>query len=450
MADLNYHALAAKVHAATRASDLAFVICNETRALVPYRQAALLSLVGRRRTRLVGHSGLADVEADSPYALWLADVVDHLRGQLEAVDARVPVMAVSRAILPAALAEGWNEWLPPHVWLLPLLDPEKRLRAVLMMAREEPWPQDFDDRAPEYLLLQAAQTFGHAWWALTGRRRALTSMLAQWGASRRVRLAALLVPLVLLVPVREYALVHAEVVSTRTQVVASPREGVIKRMTVPPNTFAQAGQVIAQLDDTTLDNRLAVARAARATAQLEFHQASQRAIESQTAKAELNLAEGRLREREVEVAALERELAQLSIQAASSGVFVYSDPDDWAGRPVQTGERIGQLADPSSLGVQAWAPVGEAVNLQAGAPMTVFLSVAPLAPVSAVLDYAGYQAVEAPDGVASYLLRGHIAGDPKSARIGLRGTARVAGDWTVLGYLMFRRPFAALREWCGC
>lgn len=168
------------------------------------------------------------------------------------------------------------------------------------------------------------------------------------------------------------------------------------------------------------------------------------------AKAELNLAQGRLREREVEVDSLERELAQLSIQAAAPGVFVYSDPDDWAGRPVQTGERIGQLADPGQLGVQAWAPVGEAVNLRAGAPMTVFLSVAPLAPVSAVLDHAGYQAVDAPDGVASYVLRGHLEGDPKRARIGLRGTARVSGDWTVLGYLLLRRPFAALREWCGC
>jgi hypothetical protein len=44
---------------------------------------------------------------------------------------------------------------------------------------------------------------------------------------------------------------------------------------------------------------------------------------------------------------------KLSIRARSSGVFVYTDPDDWAGRPVQTGERIGLLADPTKLGVRA-------------------------------------------------------------------------------------------------
>ena len=30
------------------------------------------------------------------------------------------------------------------------------------------------------------------------------------------------------------------------------------------------------------------------------------------------------------------------------------------------------------------------------------------------------------------------------------GTVRIGGDWTVLGYLVMRRPFAWLREWCGC
>jgi hypothetical protein len=34
-------------------------------------------------------------------------------------------------------------------------------------------------------------------------------------------------------------------------------------------------------------------------------------------------------------------------------------------------------------------------------------------------------------------------------RIGLRGTARVSGEWTCLGYYLLRRPIAAVREWTG-
>jgi hypothetical protein len=207
--------------------------------------------------------------------------------------------------------------------------------------------------------------------------------------------------------------------------------------------------VLAELDDTTLKNRLAIAQAELATAALNMHQSSQQAIEDQNARAELALAEGKWREQKVQVASLQRELEKLSIRAQSSGVFVYSDPDDWAGRPVQTGERIGLLADPTRLGIRAWAPVAESTNLNAHAPMTVFLKVDPLHPLNAQLDYAGYEAVEAPNGVASYLLRGSLSEPSALARIGLQGTARVTGEWSVLGYLIFRRPLATARAWCG-
>jgi hypothetical protein len=448
--DLVFHALSSKVHAAASAAELAFVCCNDTHALVRYRQAALIGFFGARRTQLVGHSGLADIDSNSPYALWLADAANHVRKQLDALPASARVLALSRGMLPPALAAQWAEWMPDHVWVMSLAGPDGKCRAALFLGREEPWPTEFDDTAPEYLLLQAAQTFGYSWWALTQRRRSLQTLWSGLWARKSFRLALGLVPLLLLIPVREYALVPAEVVSNRTQVISSPREGVIKRMVVKPNTPVQAGQVLAELDDSTLHNRLAVAQAALASAHTDLLQASQRAIEKQDAKAEINLAEGKQQEREVDVASIRREIDQLAIKAPSAGVFVYSDPNDWAGRPVQTGERVGLLADPSVLGLQAWAPVNEAVNLKTGAPMTMFLRVSPLAPVDAKLDYSGYQVIEAPNGVASYLLRGSLEGEQREARIGLRGTARISGDWTLFGYLIFRRPFAAVREWCGC
>ncbi|MEB0057276.1 efflux RND transporter periplasmic adaptor subunit [Variovorax sp. LG9.2] len=450
MTDLAFHALAAKVHAAPSAADLAFIFCNETHALASYRQAALVGFFGARRTRLAAHSGLADIDANSPYALWLADVANHVRKQLDGLPASARVLALSPAMLPSALAAQWADWMPDHVWVMSLAGPDGRARAALLLGRETPWPAEFDAGAPEFLLLQAAAMYGHAWWALTERRRSVGTLWSGLWARRAFRWALIALPLALLVPVREYALVPAEVVSNHSQVISSPRESVIKRMVVKPNTPVEAGAVLAELDDSTIYNRQAVAQAALASARVDLLQASQRAIETQAAKAELNIAEGKLRERQVDVDALQREMGQLLIKAPSAGVFVYSDPNDWAGRPVQTGERVGLLADPAVLGLQAWAPVNEAVNLKPGAAMTLFMRVAPLDPVEARLDYAGYQVIEAPNGVASYLLRGTVEGTSAQARIGLRGTARISGDWTVLGYLMFRRPFAAVREWCGC
>ena len=44
-------------------------------------------------------------------------------------------------------------------------------------------------------------------------------------------------------------------------------------------------------------------------------------------------------------------------------------------------------------------------------------------------------------------LRASVTGE--DIRIGLRGTAKLQGDWVVLGYYLMRRPLAKLREWTG-
>src|SRR5438046_1835285 len=52
---------------AARAQELAFVMVNESHALIPYRQAVLWRADGR----IVAMSGNAVVEPNAPFALWL-------------------------------------------------------------------------------------------------------------------------------------------------------------------------------------------------------------------------------------------------------------------------------------------------------------------------------------------------------------------------------------------
>ncbi|QDE40880.1 HlyD family efflux transporter periplasmic adaptor subunit [Luteibacter pinisoli] len=448
-ASSRFYALASRVEAATTAAELGFTACNDTRLLVDYRQAALVALPAARPPRLVAHSGLADVDPNTPYALWLSGVTKAILARCAELPAGARVLPLSPEMLDADLAAGWSEWFPAHVWVLPLSGPGQSIGALLFLGRDEPWPNQLTSDGEEFALLQMAGLYGYAWWSLVARPTRVQRWWRAATSGRRLRYILAGVLVVLLLPVREYTLVPAEIISLHSQVIASPREGVIRRMVVLPNAPVKAGQVLAEMDDTTLRNKLAVAQAELATASVEMHQAAQQAIESQNAKADLGMAEGKLHEREVDVASLTREVAKLEVRAPADGVFVYSDPDDWAGRPVQTGERIGLLADPHTLGVRAWAPVGEPTNLEGGAPMTVFLKTAPLSPVDARLEYAGYAPVEAPNGVASYVLRGTVDGSHEAARIGLQGTARVSGHWSVLGYLLLRRPLATVRAWAG-
>jgi hypothetical protein len=348
-----FYSLAARVKAARSPEELGFVMCNDTRSLVEYRQAALLAVSATGRAQLAAHSGLSDTDRNTPYALWLAAVACDIAPRCAALPETARVMPLSPEMLSESLAREWDEWLPGHVWVLALTGPDGKLHALLLLARDTPWPTQLGVESPEYALLQLANLYGYAWWALVARPSRLQRLLPAT-VRRRAGLVLLLLLLVMLIPIREYTLVPAEVISLNSEVIAAPSDGVIHQMKVPPNTPVVAGQVLAELDDTTLKNRLAIAQAELATATVNMHQASQQAIEDPNARAELALTEGKWREQKVQVASLQRELEKLSIRARSSGVFVYTDPDDWAGRPVQTGERIGLLADPTKLGVRAW------------------------------------------------------------------------------------------------
>lgn len=156
-----------------------------------------------------------------------------------------------------------------------------------------------------------------------------------------------------------------------------------------------------------------------------------------------------MREREAEVAYLNELLSRVEVRAPADGVAVYGDPNDWIGRPVVTGERIVLLADPKDAGVLVWLPVADAINLEPGADMGVFLHVAPLSPYTAKLTQTSYQAALSPEGIASYRIRGSFDGPAPEARVGLKGTAKLYGERVPLAYVLFRRPLAAVREWTG-
>ncbi|MGE0499183.1 MAG: HlyD family efflux transporter periplasmic adaptor subunit, partial [Ramlibacter sp.] len=212
----------------------------------------------------------------------------------------------------------------------------------------------------------------------------------------------------------------------------------------------KAGDPLFSLDDTTLRNRLEVARQSVAVADAELAAASQLAFNDSRSKAELAILTGRAQERRAELAAVQAQLARVDVTAPYDGVAVFADPDQWQGRTVATGERIMLLANPDKPGVLIHLPVADAITLDEGAPVKLFLTVKPLSPLSGQVTETSYQALLSPEGVASYRLRAELGEtDRAQARLGLRGTAKLYGDRVVLGYYLFRRPLATLREWSG-
>ncbi len=427
------------------AKDLAalrFTIVNETHALRPYRQALIFepSRIGRG-IQLTCASGLVSVAEDSPFTVWVTQFVQRLPRDTEGNPQLVDYADASIVDQP-----GWAEWLPEHLLLMPIKASDARVLAEVVYARDEPWTE-----ADLVLLAQAHETYGYCLEALALRKGGSAWLLwsGGWRRSKWSYAVLALSVAAMFIPVRLSVLAPAEVVALSATAVAAPQDGVISSFSVTPNVAVRAGQLLFSLDDTALVNRREIARRSLQVALADEHTARQRAFDDASGRSELAALVGRVREKEAELAAVEAQAARIEVRAAHDGIAVFSDPNDWLGRPVQTGERVIRLAQADEVGVLIWQGVADAINPEAMANVQLFLHTDPLNSREATLFETSYQSVLSPDNVASYRLRAKFKPGEDLPRIGLRGTARIAGEKVSLGYFLFRRPIAAVREYTG-
>lgn len=428
-------ALIRRARAAESVAALRFIAVNDSHLLSPYQQSALW-LHGK----IEALSGLTEVEANAPYAQWLAQLCRHL--------ARSKARTLVATDLPEALGAEWSRWLPAHVLWIPFgAETSPESSGGLLLARDLPW-REIEQR----LHVEWMET-----WFCAHRALARPSLLA--AAVRRLRRAPRALarkPLlwsavalaVLLFPVRLSVLVPGELVPANPLVVRAPLEGVIKDVLVRTNEPVKAGQLLFTYDDTLLTSKLEVAAEALRTAEAEERQYSQQALFDARARGALSGARGAVEEKRVELDYLKAQLARNRVVSPRDGVAFVGDPTEWIGRPVAAGQRILRIASPGDREIEAWLPLADAIRLPAGAPVKLYLSSSPLSPVAGRLDYVSYEALRRPDATYAYRVRARLEGETDH-RAGLKGTVRLSGGRVPAVYWMLRRPLAAAREFLG-
>jgi len=314
---------------------LSFHIANDAHPLLRYRQALVFSATPGG-LRLLNISGLVSLDEQSPYVVWLGHVRTWLHERLASGEPRwLTIDAAAQA--GEIVRSGWEEWWSGGVWALPL-----RTRAGHVLG----WAVFLLDDAPSaghsIVMTRLSQAWGYHWEMLAGRER----KLSRWWGSRARRIAIAAAILVPFVPIRQSALAPAEITSLDLQMVSAPIEGVIKAIHVRPNQPVKAGQPLFSLDDTTLSHRLDVAAQAVAVADAELLAARQNAFRSDDSKAQLTTLQSRAEERRAELESIRSQLQRQTVTAPRDGVAVFADVNDWLGKPVVTGERIMQLANP--------------------------------------------------------------------------------------------------------
>jgi len=435
------NALVEKARTVASEPGLSFSVVNDTFALAPYRSALLLD-TRRPQPRLVYASGLSAVDRKSPYGSWVEQVVAAL---LPALAERTHF---SDTEVPAALQAGWREYWPTQIRMFRLLAHDGSVLAVVVYLSDQEWAPETEEKLSVLLQVYAGSLENLR---LRERKLGALGRAADGSLSRGFKFSLLALGLTLaamFIPVRQFVIAPAEIISLDSVAVTSPVEGIIASVPVRPNESVKAGDVLVKLDDTTIRNRLEGARQALEVARAEFLAGVHRSMITSDRGTEVGVLRGRINERLAEVAFLEEQLGLLDLRASRAGIAVYGQINDLIGKPVSPGQKVMELADPSRIGVQVWVPVADAINVRAGLRFNLMLYSDPLTARGATLEQTSYQAIRSPDGVAACRLRATLD-TQEVLRLGLRGNAKIDGEPVALGYFLFRRPIVVIRQWLG-
>jgi hypothetical protein len=419
--------------------ELCFLLANDTRRLIGFRQACVLSIAKHlgAACQVEVVSSVAVVDRKAPMVQWIEEVV----ASLWESQALQTLCHLDVGQCPKHLQADWRRFAFPHVLWFPIIWGNQQAMGGIWLAREHPWQE-----GEIQVVRRFTETVAHAWNAL-GKKK---TSVKHWTVSKRwlwVGLALLIG--VMCVPVRLSTLAPVEVVARDPAVVTAPLDGVIAEILVDPNTAVQEGETIFRYEDTTFRNDYEVAEKNLAVGFMEYRKVTQGAFLDDEIGASMPVQASEVRLKEAERDYAWEVLQHVEVKAPRKGIVLFADKSDWVGKPVVIGERIMEVANPREYELKIDLPVEDAIVLREGAEVEVFLNADPLKAIPATLTHASYHAEVLPTNEFAYRVRAEVTQSPETIRIGWQGTAKVYGDRVSLFFYLFRRPLSVFRQTLG-
>lgn len=421
--------------------ELAIWAVNELQDLLDFSQSVVFRLNNRGAARVMAISGLSDVNREAPFVRWIESLVaENVKGTGQK-DSAGEIRQINLAAENHAIGDENGVYAFRHGLVVPLADFDGQVFGVWLLARSSPWAEGQITIAG-----RLGETTSHAFQTLLPKRRLRSRSISnRW----RIGLPVLLA-LALFIPVPMTTLAPAEIIADEPFVVAAPLDGVVSEIAFEANSTIKAGDVLFEYENTEVKAAAEVARRKELVAVARLATARQAAFGDAGVYRQLAIAKAEVNLSQAERGFADKRLARSIVRAPRSGLLIYSGRRDLIGKPVKTGERVMEIADTGKVTIRIDLPVADAIALQNGAKVRLFLDANPLNALTARLRHASYSAREVAGVGLVYRIIADIEGTAKvPPRIGLRGTAQIFGDKVSLGFYLFRKPISAVRQYLG-
>lgn len=254
--------------------------------------------------------------------------------------------------------------------------------------------------------------------------------------------AAIVGALLIAIPLPLHIGANATVVPAERRVVAAEVGGIAERVLIHEGSIVQLGELLAVLDSSADQLKLAQARTSLAIAQRALADAEFRRDPAAAGRARIQV---QLYQAETQLELKRVEEARLI--APISGVVVTPRVEQKVGTMVNPGEAFCELVDETHMAVKMNVRETDLPMLRPGAPVRIKLNSLPIATLHATLDRIGATTLPE-EGEQFFVVRADFANPGFAARDGMVGKAKIlasggwfSSGWYPIGYVIFRTPF---------
>jgi GAF domain-containing protein/biotin carboxyl carrier protein len=271
------------------------------------------------------------------------------------------------------------------------------------------------------------------------QQRLMTMPRGRWvDAALKIGAAALLL---VIVPWKLRIGADSRVVPAQRRLVTSEVSGLVERVIVREGSRVEAGEELAQLQDTADQLDLVRARTELGLAQRALSDAEFRNDTVVSSRARLDVerytAEARLYNQRLETSRLRSPIA---------GVVVTPRVEEKVGERVQPGDRFCEVVEQDKMAVEMRVPETDIGLMRAGSPVALKLNSFPTVTFRGTVERVGEQTAAA-DGEQYFVVRAIFENRGGLARDGMIGDAKITAaggyeesGWYPVGFVLFRAP----------
>ena len=427
-----------KTREAKSKDELNFIVVNETREIIDYTTSFLLLKSATDKFHINAISDIASIDRTAPLVTFVESVINHkTKKDLKEIES-IDLEQFSKKI-----KKQKPKNIPQYLLCIPIFSPQRGLQGYLLLARNK----NFNDNENE-LVQHLSRTYGHAYNTFL-TNFSIKNFLKKNFTGKKRWITISVIILIFLFPVRMTSTAPVEVVAKNPFLITSPFDGVVKKIIANNNDQTKPGDLLVLLEDIDLSNEFNLAKQSLQVAEKELLRTRQSSFTDNEQKSRLAELVAQVDLKRVELKSAERKLKNSKIYSEKKGVVIVDRKSDWQGKPVAVGEKILTIADPSNIEFLIWLPVKDSIVINQDANTNIFLDINPMSSYKGNIIRSTYEPELSPEEVLSYKLISSFKGNRDTPRIGLRGTAKVYGNRTILFYYLFRKPITFIRQLIG-